>query len=533
MDSTPHAWAGGAEHFALHTAAGDDFGNLLDFDLDNLADLSYAHGEDAINVNLHAQFPPFHSQDHGNSVQQAAHGFSDYSIGPISQTSTPSFPQPYHPHHGVPPTPNSVEMHGDPHRYMQHMDSQNALFEQRYHITKDDASFTPLVSPAVTPHDARFQIPDFNMPGAYFSPLTSPALTAQVNQHAPQHMQQTPSGSSTGHSPIDMDMDMLGDPAMIPQEPSRKLRSTNKRAPPRTANPSTRVRQSPIVKPNRRKATISSLIPKEVSELMHEARAIQSASGATRDTSETDSISPEPMLSEMRPPPKPGSLTASPAMIAMQSGQSTAPATPASLMHIHPSPNFTMSLGTPPTLDDLTLPEPSLDRPTPSRFETAIRDLDADTPHMSARKVLKVKPLSTAGGGSMSGRPSPMLDAISTPTSPAFSMPNDRKDQKIARNPKKRNSVSTSLVSPALRPKISPSIKPLLPEGASGSKGTVDPGSTFKLTIDRYRRKHPCTVVGIQVELPKYTRRYHGPRRRLSYIAFHQSYFETNFTQDR
>lgn len=487
MNSTSQTWAGGAEHFAMDTT-NDDFGNLIDFDLDNLGDFTYTHGEytqagpaalpdltdSSLDVNLHAHYTTQLPQDQRNAIAQSNNGFFDYGMGQYSQAGTPSYPHAqehmYRPHHGVPPTPNSVEMHGDPHRYMQQMDPQNSLFDQRYHMRKDDASFTPLVSPAVTPHDARFQIPDFTMPAAYFSPLTSPALNAQVNQHAHQHSHQTPSGSSTGHSPIDIDMDILGEPAMVSQEPGRKLRSTNKRATPRSANANGRVRQSPIVKPNRRKATVSSLIPpKEVTELMQEARSIRPAIGGTRDNSETDSISPEPMLSEMRPPPKPSSLTASPAMMAMQNGQGTAPATPASLMRIHPSPNFSGSMEAPPPLEDLELPEPSLDRPGLSRLETAIRDLDADTPRTSARKTPKLNPLSTPGGGSMSGRPSPMLDAMSTPTSPAFSMTNAKKDTKIARNPKKRNSVSTNLVSPALRPKISPSIKPLLPEGASGS----------------------------------------------------------------
>ncbi|KAI8937633.1 hypothetical protein NX059_005339 [Plenodomus lindquistii] len=484
MDSTSQTWAGGAEHFAMD-APNDDFGSLIDFDLDNLGDFGYTHGDysqggpaalpglpdSSIDLNLHPQFP----HDHANGLAQSNTGFFDYGMAQYTQAGTSSLHQPqaqeqhmYPQHHGVPPTPNSVEMHGDPRRYMQQMDSQQALFDQRYHMRKDDASFTPLVSPAVTPHDARFQIPDFTMSGAYFSPLTSPALLAQPSQHARQ--QQQPSGSSTGHSPSDLDIDMLGEPAMVPQEPARKLRSTNKRAAPRNTNANSRVRQSPIVKPNRRKATVSSLIPpKEVTELMQEARSIRPPTGRSLENSETDSISPEPMLSDMRPPPKPSSLTASPAMIAMQNDQGTAPATPASLMRIHPSPNFSDSMEAPPPLEDLELPEPSMDRPGLSRLDTAIRNLDADTPRMSARKTPKVNPLSTPGGAPASGRPSPMLDAMSTPTSPAFSMTNGKKDSKAARNPKKRNSVSTSLVSPALRPKISPSIKPLLPEGANGS----------------------------------------------------------------
>jgi hypothetical protein len=260
---------------------------------------------------------------------------------------------------------------------------------------------------------------------------------------------------------------------MVTQEQGRRsLRSTNKRNAPRT-NGNGRVRQSPIVKPNRRKATVSSFIPpKEVTELMQEARSIRPSTNGldvprTRESSETDSISPEPMLSEMRPPPKPSSSTASPAMIAQRNSQNATPATPASLMRIQPSPDFNGSQEAPPMLEDLTLPEASLDRPGLPRSDTAIRNDDGDTSRMSARKTPKLNPLSTPGA-SMSARPSPMLDAMSTPTSPAFSMTNGKKDPKLARNPKKRNSVSSNLVSPALRPKISPSIKPLLPDAGSG-----------------------------------------------------------------
>jgi hypothetical protein len=164
---------------------------------------------------------------------------------------------------------------------MQQLDAQHALFDPRFHMRKDDATFTPLVSPAVTPHDARFQIPDFTVPGHYFSPLTSPALNAQSHQHAQQHSQNTTSGSSTGHSPVDVDMELLGEPDMTQQASGRRLRSTNKRSAPRSANGNARVRQSPIVKPGRRKATLSSFIPpKEVSELMQEARGERSSSSS-------------------------------------------------------------------------------------------------------------------------------------------------------------------------------------------------------------------------------------------------------------
>lgn len=260
------------------------------------------------------------------------------------------------------------------------------------------------------------------------------------------------------------------------QQETRRLRSTNRRHVPRSANGNARVRQSPIVKPGRRKGTVSATIPpKEVSELLQEARGGRPSSSGldvpySRDGSETDSISPEPLLSEMRPPPKPGSVTHSPAMSAQQNGQCATPATPASLMRIHPSPNFGGPHEAPPTMEDLTLPEASLERPALSRLDTAIQGEDQDTPRLSARKTPKLNPLSTPGAA-MSGRSSPMMEPVSTPTSPAFTMTNGRKsDPKHARNPKKRNSVSSTLVSPFLRPKvsISPSIKPLLPDGGNG-----------------------------------------------------------------
>ncbi|KAF2034520.1 hypothetical protein EK21DRAFT_56477 [Setomelanomma holmii] len=399
------AWTNAETFDAMDATTEQSFGDLINFDqLDlDLSEFSYNNGEyHGGPSSLHdfgAQLPQHHPNGtpgarpqaniSGHGMPQHNNSFSfDYAMGQYSQAGTPVFTQApdqvYRPHQGVPPTPNSIEMHGDPHRYMQQMDPQQALFDQRYNMRKDDA------------------IPDFPVPGAYFSPLTSPALNAQSHQHAHQQSQNTTSGSSTGHSPIDVDIDMLGEPAMTQQETGRKLRSTNKRNVPRSGNASGRVRQSPIVKPGRRKATVSSLIPpKEVTELMQEARGGRPSSSGldvprSRDASETDSISPEPLLSEMRPPPKPGSVTQSPAMMAQFNGPAT-PATPASLMRIHPSPNFGGPPEAPPMMEDLTLPEASLDRPALSRLDTVILDGDQDTPRLTARKTPKLNPLSTPG----------------------------------------------------------------------------------------------------------------------------------------
>lgn len=275
---------------------------------------------------------------------------------------------------------------------------------------------------------------------------------------------------------------MLGEATGQPEQ-GRRLRSNKRNAPRSNTTAATRVRQSPIVKPGRRKATVSSLIPpKEVSELVEEAQRSRSMRPSTsgldvprsRDSSELDSVSPEP-LSEMGPPPKPGSVTQSPAMLAhaaQKNGEGVCPATPASLMRLQQSPGFSLPPDGLPALDDLTLPEATLERIPLSRMDTAIQlDDDEPTPRMTARKTPKLGPLSTpSAGAALSGKPSPMLSAVSSPTSPGFGMSNGKRvDSKMARNSKKRNSVSSALVSPALRPKISPSIKPLLPEGGKST----------------------------------------------------------------
>jgi hypothetical protein len=101
-------------------------------------------GPTDIPSSLH-DFTPQVPQYQHNGGQQPQHNMAtfDYSMGQFSQAGTPVFPQAqdhiFRPHQGVPPTPNSVEMHGDPHRYMQQMDPQQALFDQRYHMRKDDA----------------------------------------------------------------------------------------------------------------------------------------------------------------------------------------------------------------------------------------------------------------------------------------------------------------------------------------------------------------------------------------------------------
>jgi hypothetical protein len=69
----------------------------------------------------------------GTGLQQPANAFFDFAMPQFNQAHM------YRPHAGVPPTPNSTEMHADPTRYLQQMQVQEARFEQDSHIRKDDA----------------------------------------------------------------------------------------------------------------------------------------------------------------------------------------------------------------------------------------------------------------------------------------------------------------------------------------------------------------------------------------------------------
>ncbi|GAB7354415.1 hypothetical protein MBLNU459_g4908t1 [Dothideomycetes sp. NU459] len=434
----------------------------------------------------------------------------------------------------IPPTPNSYELHGHARRYLQqHMDSHTRTFlEQRYQLKKDDAmAFTPLVSPAVTPQDSHFQnLPEYTIPGAYFSPLTSPALQAQNGsqqqsqqtrpqsqpQSQPQydhHMQgyytnPSTAGSSLATSPVDlnMDVDMMNEGLSLP-EPARKMR--RKAQTPRSSGPSTRVRQSPIVKAQKRKSTtLASIMPaQEVNRTLREVQSQPGSAGLLRnqpfhDSSGTESISPEP-LSEavMGPPPRPASSVHSPALhgqsqsapaSACFNASSVGPATPASLMSLeraqqrngvhvgnggsHSAHPLAQSHNDLSTLDEFELPPAARcsDPPVLDRIQTNVPTTSAEaTPRLAAsRKTPKLGPLSTPASAlsSQSAISSPSLSAIISPiTASTPGSFTGHKSDRSGKNGKKRGSVGASsvLVSPAIRPKISPSIKPLLPEGAS------------------------------------------------------------------
>lgn len=359
-----------------------------------------------------------------------------------------------------------------------------------------------MVSPAGTPH---YNVqPEFTVPGAYFSPLTSPLLHAQNTQyaqqclHRPYYTNPSTAPSSNATSPIDttLDVEVLGDGMSLPEAaaaPAQVKKSRRKIATPRSVA-NGKVRQSPIQKPQKRKSgTLASVVAsRDVDDITMEVLK----SGNLQPSSEDGSISPEPLNeSVMGPPPKPSSsLTRSPAIAAQhqpgaKAAAAGAAATPKSILsrrNQHPingeqgSAHPTQSSNEV-RLDDLELPEaaevqPSRRPPPLSQIDTQTSPASSteQTPRLSARKTPKLGPLDTpsaARPGSALASPSVGASPVIGST-PAVLLKDRKNDVKGGKGNKKRSSVSTTtsnVVSPALRPRISPSIKPLLPEGSKSA----------------------------------------------------------------
>lgn len=366
-------------------------------------------------------------------------------------------------------------------------------------------TFTPLVSPAVTPLDAQFHYPEFAVPGEYFSPLTSPALEAQ-NSGGPPPMcgAQPRSDTSDTTSPIDMNIDFN---APMTTSGSSSVRKSKKRNPSNSKSSNRSVRQSPSMKPQSRKAKVSSAIipPKEVSGIIQSAqkskRLTMSAAALTtlvlpqsQDSSEAGSISPEPSSDILMPPPatpRSNSASKSPYLLAQHSGLQTVPnaatngeaATPASLMKIC-KPNgqgcnvqqqHTCSRkqsdhvgGMEQVMKDIVL-----SAPMKAGVKPILTPLDtSNAEHTRTTTTAASHPIYLHGShGSPAAIHSLLLSPqIPSATSPISASSHKRTDSRGgARESKKRN---TSIqVSPALRPKMSPNIKPLLPEGGKAANG--------------------------------------------------------------
>ncbi|KHN99999.1 Phosphorus acquisition-controlling protein [Metarhizium album ARSEF 1941] len=416
--------------------------------------------------------------------------------------------------HSVPPTPRSMEMPPGSGQFYSQAEqvSQRTAYDRGYHqrmSEQQDMAFTPLVSPAVTPLDPHFNLENaFTVPGAYFSPLTSPALHAQ-NDSSPVYDHSTQSNNS----PVEMDPEA---PATAPSGGSstdlfKKARKTNA-----VKARSKGVKNSPISKPQRRKTGPSPAIVSQVLNEMDESEVEPADQGllplpatSSEGSEENASVSPE-NLSEMPPPPVPArrSTSKSPYIQAQNGGsqqptprslvveeqrdkqQQPHPATPASLMKL-PASKAQKPLAVnskqvgqeqhtvTENIESLELPESISNRPlAPINIPPASLSIriEPNAPRRSPQQPLP-SPV-TRAPGTASASQSPQFR-------PASSGQSARKTSQLAsRNPRKRSTGSVH-ASPALLPRISPSIKPLLP-GTPGLS-LEDTASRLLMTKSNYQ----------------------------------------------
>ena len=291
-----------------------------------------------------------------------------------------------------------------------------------------------------------------------------------------------------------MDLIVDGNPATS-APPSGKR---HRRKPSISSRPATRsIRQSPIVKPqsSRRKIALSSNSLVDLAEsrksppnALKPHQKFLNSSGST-DGSGPDSVSPEPLSDVLMPPPAlkraSGKSPISALRLASQTG--IEPVTPATLMKIQKGQTSSPRVSNQAkqirrdsdAMEDIMLPESATSsRPTLTPIDTSTVVVDDEsTPRLSAK--------------------TPKMFADSTPRtsalSPAILSPNNapnhkRGESKSGRGKATRQASTPSQISPALRPKISPSLQPLVPgTGASMPNVTAETSALYLASKSNYQ----------------------------------------------
>ncbi|KAJ9297431.1 transcriptional regulator family: Helix-loop-helix [Paecilomyces variotii] len=460
----------GSNH-AIATTMPDDGMNRMETD---------AQGQSSQYNHIMGDLPMDLSQQGQGQVSQPYNGMNVDNDFFQEQHQLRRQPSHQHPqHHGyapgqpmVPPTPNSIELHGGAVRYPQRVEENAEMYGRYGRVNDEQAFYTPLISPAMTPLETQFRLPEYTIPGEYFTPLTSPALEARGSSSG--YPFQTTQAPDMGylHSPVDAN----GVPVSTPASPG--LQRKQRRRPSATTRVTGRAgKQSPVVRAQtRRKQALSSqLQSEEISNALNQdARApINGGSNLRFGSTESsqDSVSPEPLSEPLMPPPALPQNRKSPVIEPQTSGpKSGAVVTPATLMRIHkaqhtqdPTGRFTGQASLVPSggqqddiMEDVQLPDAAADnRPSLTRIQTAMRSGE-HTPTTSAKKTPSLEPRSVVDrASSVSVAPSPRTGPMPSPSGPVGRKPDPKAGIR------KRQSVS-SQISPALRPRISPSIQPLV-----------------------------------------------------------------------
>ncbi|PHH64546.1 hypothetical protein CDD81_4325 [Ophiocordyceps australis] len=390
----------------------------------------------------------------------------------------------------VPPTPQSLDMAPANAHFMGPADEAsrqrlfNSSYRQHQHVAdQQDMAFTPLVSPAVTPLDPHYGMENaFAVPAAYFSPLTSPAIHAQTDiSSAHDH------SSHSNNSPVEMHLEppLVSPTTSATLEMAKKARKTSALR----SRPKANVKGSPIVKRQRRKTGPSPSIASQILCELDEA-SLSSADqpmlpmpAASADASdENASVSPE-NLNDMPPPPLPHRLSPSksplvlaqndqlePSCLGVSNEQHQAPskshpATPASLMRLSASQ---ANISAPRNKDAnasgdrmLLLELPDSIPNMPSNLAHNPQSLPPQDQHAGLAKPLAVRPQppsSIAMPVAVSTNPSPQLRPMSNSSGPVA-----KKTPQLTPRGSRTRSAGSIHASPALLPRISPNIKPLIP----------------------------------------------------------------------
>ncbi|KAL4996278.1 helix-loop-helix DNA-binding domain-containing protein [Aspergillus recurvatus] len=479
-------------------------------------------GDFPVELPGHGQQGVPHSSSYSNGSMTPAFYAQKPQVFHSSQQQQPVQPQssqPYIPQGQmmIPPTPNSIELHGNAASYPQRVGDNSEMYDRYTRMMEEQALYTPLVSPAMTPLESQFRQPDYTIPGEYFSPLSSPAIEAQhTNPNGfPIH-----SGPMTEvnfvNSPIDNGFPLSSAPS------SPGLARKNKRRPSaasKTFQSRAKKQQSPSVRPL---ARTRSRLTDEVMTTLAEGQANptshpQHGNGShfgSAESSGQDSVSPEPLSEPLMPPPALPPSRRSPAIApqARQQQNPSEPATPAMLMRMQRSPlarsapdhNLTptqqpMNQAQDEVMEDVVLPEaanPSaqLFRPQVARIDTAM-PTSTSSPGIPVNATTHSNPHQASLSEKTSGSvvPSPRTVAMPSPSGP---VPKKSDTPKLGPVSRKRQSLSSSHPSPSLRPKISPNIQPLVAGDTSAAylaglksnyqqilEGTLLPGVSYPETL--------------------------------------------------
>ncbi|KAH7329057.1 hypothetical protein B0I35DRAFT_473699 [Stachybotrys elegans] len=435
--------------------------------------------------------------------------------------------------HSVPPTPRSMEMTPNATQFYSQPEQlpHSGIFDPGYHQhirdqhQQQEIFTTPFMSPAMTPLDTHFMDNPFASAtsGTYFSPLTSPALVPKNNETFDH-------STHSNNSPVEMDLELPATSVNSNIDLAKKARKSAAKA---RSKPG--MKSSPISKPIRRKAGPSPAIVSQVISEMDESFALPAdqsmlplPAASTESSEENASVSPE-NLTDMPPPPIPNrrSMSRSPYIQAQTGGtaplhvkegsqeqrtpqalpqnappgqkslslsQQPHPATPASLMklpHTKRTPTKAEDHMVTDHIESLELPESITKRP-PAPINTQV--------------AAAVTPSASSEAGSKSATFQPLPSPITKPLAPLSataspqllpgpSGPNSRKTPILASRNSRKRSTGSAHASPALLPKISPNIKPLLP-GTSGLSAE-DTASRLRLKSNYQNILEGNTVPGV------------------------------------